>query len=448
MKELTIRFDFQPKSTAEARKIASIHYHLLAKMKKVLAAEIEIYNNKGIIIETIDTITWKAVMHQRHFCIHASKQTERCKTSKYSIIHHIHTSHSLSTIRSKSAIHRLLQEHSCYLKSHAWEETEWDTVQAGYLIGINPQHYTPDVANDFVAQMLKMKKSKGQCPPLPMIYSSPHITLDDHMISTKAYAIEYRCKDGSKVIRKLKAFCDTNYFLMAKLHCTHPKAFANAIKIQTKSMKETYVLPMVNVTPLEIFYLQPALEEITGVKTVIQTRKTHTYGRYNILIDAKTFKVTKGIIQARFAAIYKKHVPINAKQDPEALQFYGPPEIPMDNDYEESSGEKSFISMSAASFASFDMSNTHDNYEMFIPVAGTFSWSDAVQEKTRPIPHEVTTPGPDATATAESTEISAMTPRETQYAEEIRSLRVELPRNSELKSRATRATTKDRHRDG
>jgi len=277
------------------------------------------------------------------------------------------------------------------------------------------------------SQMLKTKESKGKCPPLHMIYSSPRITLDDRTISTKAYAIEYRRKDGSEVIRKLKeAFSDTNYFLMAKLRYTHPKAFANAIKIQTKSMKETYILPMVNVTLTEIFYLQPALEGITGVKTVIQTRKTHSHGRYNILIDATKFKETKGIIQASFVAIYEKHVPIDAKQNPEALQFYGPPEIPINNEYEESSGEKSFISMSAASFASFDTSNTHDNFETFIPAAGTFLWSNVVQEKACPIPQEVTTPGPDATATAESTEISAMTPRETQFVEEIRSLRVEL----------------------
>jgi hypothetical protein len=48
-------------------------------------------------------------------------------------------------------------------------------------------------------------------------------------------------------------------------------------------MKDTFILPLVDVTPDEMFYLQPLLEQLPGVTTIVTTRMTPTSGRYNIL---------------------------------------------------------------------------------------------------------------------------------------------------------------------
>jgi hypothetical protein len=295
MKEIMLRFKFQPKNADAAKKVAVVHTHLLSKIKEAFENDIIIYDNKGKVIKKIDPINWNPVIHQSHFHIYASQGTTTRK-SKYIIIHPIRTSQSLATIRTYSTIHSLLKQHSCYMKEHHWNESIWDITQAGYLIGINPKHYTPDAANQILSNMMD-KKSTGNCPPHCMIYTSPCISLDDCNISSKVYAIKYERKNAKGVIRKLKdTFAGSTQFLMAKIRFTHPQSFANALKMQNQIMKDTFILPLVNVTPDKMFYLQPLLEQLPGVTTVVSTRMTTTSGRYNILITAGKFKEVKGNI--------------------------------------------------------------------------------------------------------------------------------------------------------
>jgi hypothetical protein len=380
-------------------------------------------------------------MHQSQFKIHASPATNKRK-AKYSIIHRIRTSQSLSTIRTYNAISVLLKQHSCYLKGHSWDETVWDVIQTGYLIGLDPKHYTSSEATRFLSDIME-KKSPGKCPPLRMIYSSPSIQVDDRIISTKVFAIEFERKNAKEVLRKLKdAFTGSTQLLLAKLRYTHPKSFANALKMQNKMMNETYVLPMVNISQDEMFYLQPIIEEIAGVMAVVTTGKTLTHGKYNVLITSQRFLEVKSEITQNFDEYYDK-VSEEAKQK-DNLLFFGQPGIQTVNDrYEESSGELSFLSTSAASFGSLDLSTTEDAYEFFTPAAGAYSWSEVVQQKRQDIPSVVTTPRTSAsTAPVASHASSVVTPSERQPpTSEIQSLHEKLKSNAteiaELKAMMT-----------
>jgi hypothetical protein len=85
---------------------------------------------------------------------------------------------------------------------------------------------------------------------------------------------------------------------------------------------------------------------------------TPTSGRYNILISTGQFKEVKGIIVQTFTDIYNK-VPINARQNPDAIMFMGSPGIKVAADNEdESSGAILFFTTSVASFSSIDMLTT------------------------------------------------------------------------------------------
>ena len=111
-----------------------------------------------------------------------------------------------------------------------------------------------------------------------------------------AYAIEYERKDANKVLRALKdTFKGTNQLLLTKLRYTHPNSFANAVKLQNKVMNETYVIPLNNVSTDEIFYLQPMLQQVNGIKDVVPTRKTQMEGRYNILLQQE-FLANSGLL--------------------------------------------------------------------------------------------------------------------------------------------------------
>jgi hypothetical protein len=72
-------------------------------------------------------------------------------------------------------IHGLLKEHSCFMKDHHWDETVWDITQAGYLIGINPKHNSPEAANQVVSNLMA-KKSPAKCThsAVPPSFSWPN----------------------------------------------------------------------------------------------------------------------------------------------------------------------------------------------------------------------------------------------------------------------------------
>lgn len=141
-----------------------------------------------------------------------------------------------------------------------------------------------------------------------------------------------------------------------------------------------------------------SLEQIEGVITVMTTHWTTTDGRYHILIKAHAYKQARAQITTNFTAYYANHLR-QSKTETDSWLFFGKPCIPdtLDNT-NASSGKNSFLSTSAASFGSFDLSKTSDLFDAFQPPASNlYSWSDVVKQS--PISKEVTTPTPSTTAT-------------------------------------------------
>jgi hypothetical protein len=184
--------------------------------------------------------------------------------------------------------------------------------------------------------------------------------------------------------------------------------------MQNQIMHDMYILPLLHITPAEHFYLQPILEQITGVIAVVPTRTTSQTGRYNILISFGQFKATKAIITKQFPTWYNT-VPEDAKQNPDSLKFFGFPGIKPGIEKDgKSNGAISFLTTSAASFASFNMSTTADTFETFTPATGTYSRCEVVQQKNPPVPSEVMTkPNSVTTPTTASLATSAFTPNHT-----------------------------------
>jgi hypothetical protein len=226
MKEITIRFDFQPRNSKAAKKVAIVHTHLLSKMKEAFANDILVFKNKGNMVKNINPINWNPIMHQSLFNLHASQGSKNRK-NKYTIIHRICTSHLLSTVHNYNMINSLLNQHSCFMREHS----------NAYLIGIDPKHYTPEAANKVISDMME-KKCQGKCPPpLYDILLSTHF-IDDCNVSSKAFAIKYEQKHGKEVIQKIEdAFATrSTQFLMVKLCYAHdPKSFHQ--KLQKLSLE-------------------------------------------------------------------------------------------------------------------------------------------------------------------------------------------------------------------
>jgi hypothetical protein len=104
-------------------------------------------------------------------------------------------------------------------------------------------------------------------------------------------------------------------------------------------------------------------------------------GLQNVVPGKERVKATKATITHQFP----HKVPADVKQNPDSLMFFNRPGIKPETDKdEESSGAISFLTTSAAHFASFDMSTTAGAFETFTPATGTYSWSEVVQQKTPP----------------------------------------------------------------
>jgi hypothetical protein len=85
MKEITIHFDFQLKTSKAAKKVAVVHTHLLSKMKEAFANNIVMFKNKGNLVKIINPINWNPIMHQSHFNLHLSQGSKNCK-KKYTTV--------------------------------------------------------------------------------------------------------------------------------------------------------------------------------------------------------------------------------------------------------------------------------------------------------------------------------------------------------------------------
>jgi len=372
MKEIMVKFEFSPRDEKGARTIAMSHAAILFEINKAFDDDVIIFDNKNRKIKSFDVKEWTAPMyHQKRFVTQLSKT----RRPKYSIIHRIHTSQSLSTIRNYSTVFRLLKTYNCYMKKSEWEEGIHDTIQAGYLIGINPEHYTPEVAARKVLEKMDAKDKK-KMPRFKLVYSSPRIVVDGNEIRTKAYAIEFERAKAGDAMRVLKdTFTGTTGLLLAKVRYEYPQAFANALKLQTKSLASTYVIPIVNLGADAMHYLEEPLKGIRGVRDVVPTRNTPIDGRFNLLVSKEEFAQISKFLHNNFQSLYEEHVAEDAQPHQEA--FYGPPGIGSSGD-DVSSGVESFASMSAASFVSLDLSDVPDQFEVVTPVSSTYSWAEIV----------------------------------------------------------------------
>jgi hypothetical protein len=204
VKEFTIKFEFEPKNANAAKKVTMVHTYIMKEMQTEFGDELIIFNNKNTKIQKINLLEWDSpVTHQRHFTSNTRSGSMKCRP-KIVIIHRIHTTQSLSTIRNHRAIYDLLQENNCYMQYHAWDEKTWNTTLKGYCIGINPQqHYTNEQASLIIQNDFKSKNVKA--PPFRLVYTSPNTIKYNHRkLRTKAYAIEVDFANSSAMNRALK----------------------------------------------------------------------------------------------------------------------------------------------------------------------------------------------------------------------------------------------------
>lgn len=284
-------------------------------------------------------------------------------------IHHPHLPHD-----SKASPQiRLLTRHSCL----DWRHTRYHACRP------HPPPTLPAQRSWIPYQRHDHKEHKRTNAPFRLIYSSPKINHNDMTIRTKAYAIEIKRSDAATSMKILKTtFADTRKFLIAKLRFTHPASYANALRLQTQHLSSTYVIPIVNITPDILFYLKPHIDIIAGVNAIVPTKSTNSHGWYHILVRKDHFKKVKQHLQDNLDTLYNE-VPMDARKTP--TSFTGLPQLNTRSD--DSTGGNSFLSLSAQSFASLELSSVDDNFHYPPPTSSAYSWADITSNTpSRPLP--------------------------------------------------------------
>ena len=123
MKEIVIAFDFQPKTSKEAELVGVAHAHLIdALLGNYDSSALRIYNNKGKRVKKINLVGKESNEHKRDFTVFKRQGSKKNKKPRYSIIHRIRTTETLSSLRNSHRVFEKLKEHNCYMRKHFWTE--------------------------------------------------------------------------------------------------------------------------------------------------------------------------------------------------------------------------------------------------------------------------------------------------------------------------------------
>ena len=391
-KEFTIQFEFQPKTAAEGSRVALVHTHILQAIQTAFADDTTILTNKGHALERIDPVQWATpTQHQQYFNIHSKQTGKGSKAStRYYVIHRIHTRQSLSTLRRHFTVMALLQKHNCYMRAHSWDETIWDVQQAGVFIGLHPQYYTAEQgASEIKAAIVAAKVCAARAiPAFRLVYKTPRINVGGRQHSTKAYVIEVERKVARQAMQIFKAtFKATHQFLPAKMRYTNPELFAKGLKGQDQYLRSIYCVPLLHLPADSIFYLLPHFQQLAGYQGLIPSKKAETVGKYHLLVKQQHFREVRKDLEANLTSTYEAHVPADARGHPEA--FPSGPCVSAGSGYGSDESDYS-ASFATASYASLDLSVGSDSgtgqQQSYPPVQGVYVWSKPPGSKPAPPP--------------------------------------------------------------
>ena len=144
-------------------------------------------------------------------------------------------------------------------------------------------------------------------------------------------------------------------------------------------------------------HIRDKIFAVEHVCEIVSTKHTSRYGRYNIVVERSQFNEVKTVLNETWGEILEA-IPTEVMDD----NKFGTPYLSIRDD--ESEGETSFLSLSAQSLASLDLSDISDTFETFPPPSSVHNWSYAAAVAKKP-PSEIeakTTP-PDQTPTSTGT---------------------------------------------
>jgi hypothetical protein len=203
----------------------------------------------------------------------------------------------------------------------------------------------------------------------------------------------------------LKTFLNsTPAFVPYSLRRKYPEAYEKAIRYQTKMLTTSMVVILQNISTDMMFYIQPRIGQVNGVRDMLPSPKGNDTGRYSVLVDKTEFSQVRSTIMKELPKWIKTDVPSDAM--PNQDYFQGPARVKPLYDDGLSSGENSWMTQSNASFMSMNLpSEQNDDYfRASMNANRIFSYADAAAQPARTTLYDID----DTTTKASISEITGM----------------------------------------
>ena len=104
---------------------------MIREVQKASGPDVEVYDNKGNKVPTIDPLRWTRAHHSNAFDLHTVhgtkpsgyKMTKNPTRQEQTVIIVHRTSWTLYDIKMLPKVTQLLRDHDVYLSEHRWKET-------------------------------------------------------------------------------------------------------------------------------------------------------------------------------------------------------------------------------------------------------------------------------------------------------------------------------------
>jgi hypothetical protein len=395
MVESTIRYEIPYRDGQANIKDFQRHIELMKVFSKRFDnTELRFIDNRNQRVKDLQEDKWlDQDYYQSRFNIHQDESQR-----KTVIAHRIRSKKSLASIKGDSNVIAFLKKTSTFLRAHFWTEDEVSLKDIGFLTRFIPSHHS----KEFVIQEICERAEHSEliwsdAPPFKLIHAQPNMKIKGkpQSVKTHAYSIQVLSKDAAIMNQFLRTvFAAEPLYMPYKTKKKHPDVMVKAMLNQNKLIKETYVIVVVGVHRDLMSSISSSFEKIPGFIEVSDTNRTDKNGRWHVIVKAEKFHEARKLLSKELKQWTATESEIIKATTPD---YYPIPQVNRkfgnDDDDESSSGQDSYMSSCAQSYASFDETDA-SNTQYYTPISTstTKSYAEATRQKQSHTVHEVHVP--------------------------------------------------------
>jgi hypothetical protein len=335
------------------------HAAVLHQMHKSFTEdELQIINNQNKWIQLPNYQKWTTEAYcSKHFETH-TLPGKGGRPNRHFVIHRIRTTLLLSTIKNDRRVLQALQENNVFLGRHYFLEDEWNMVNLGFLLFLDPsKHLWEDARQKNFNLLPNNKRHKiGDGERFQLVAGSPFLHLGGRRIPTKAYTAVCLRHHASAIDDLLKRIYNKtcHYVKFCLLH-KNKQAYYQALTAQNNYLSTIRMIPIIGISTQMMQSLDECFWMIHGVTDVVRSYTTETNRRWNILTDKKNFHQVLQFISfwlLDFQGVYERPDDFPAVRVKTQVA-----------EHNSSTGECSYMSMSAISYGSYDTNGSYSKTE-------------------------------------------------------------------------------------